>query len=377
MTDFAYVNLTMSYTGNDPNGNMLASTNVQYNTPIIDKPSDFYMCVSRFIIDGFNVPLIIPLLATGEGQTNVNKLAYVFMIAYTDNTGATTYSNPINVIYVPNDSRAIVPIAPTDGILSQDLSSNYYYIYTYGDFLTMWNTALSTALTNLGTKGVTILDVEPPKFYFDPATGINLIADSTKYGKSLGTTLNNGKFSVFFNGEVSTLVNGLPSAYIKNPTGVNNVFLMYDQVMNYYQTPLAGGIVYWLLTMQNVQETSFWTTATSYQILTNIPIVKEYIQGVLGTNQQQSQVSSILTDFSPDTSNDVAYHTKLVYNKNDSLRMIQLSSDTPLYTVSASVFFTDNYGRQFPLYIGPNCLVTIKFEFVRKSVYSNMNSARR
>ena len=356
MTDFAYVNLTMSYTGTDPNGSMLANTNVQYNTPIIDRPSDFYMCVSRFIIDGFNVPLIIPLLATGAGQTDVNKLAYKFMIAYTDETGITTYSDPINVQYVPNDSRAVVPIAPSGGILSQDLSSNYYYIYTYGDFLTMWNTALSTALTNLGTKITLPIDITPPKFYFDPSTGINLIADSEFYNKSLGTTLNNDSFSVFFNGEISTLVNGLPSAYIKNPTDV---------------------IMYWLLTMQNIQETSFWTTSTSYQILTNIPIVKEYIQGVLGTNQQQSQVSSILTDFSPDTSNNVAYHTKLVYNKNDSLRMIQLSSDTPLYTVSASVYFTDNYGRQFPLYIGPNCLVTIKFEFVRKSIYANMNIAIR
>ena len=377
MTDFAYVNLTMSYTGTDPNGSMLANTNVQYNTPIIDRPSDFYMCVSRFIIDGFNVPLIIPLLATGAGQTDVNKLAYKFMIAYTDETGITTYSDPINVQYVPNDSRAVVPIAPSGGILSQDLSSNYYYIYTYGDFLTMWNTALSTALTNLGTKITLPIDITPPKFYFDPSTGINLIADSEFYNKSLGTTLNNDSFSVFFNGEISTLVNGLPSAYIKNPTDVNNVFLMYDQVNNKYQLPLAGGIMYWLLTMQNIQETSFWTTSTSYQILTNIPIVKEYIQGVLGTNQQQSQVSSILTDFSPDTSNNVAYHTKLVYNKNDSLRMIQLSSDTPLYTVSASVYFTDNYGRQFPLYIGPNCLVTIKFEFVRKSIYANMNIAIR
>lgn len=377
MTDFAYVNLTMSYTGTDPNGSMLANTNVQYNTPIIDRPSDFYMCVSRFIIDGFNVPLIIPLLATGAGQTDVNKLAYKFMIAYTDETGITTYSNPINVQYVPNDSRAIVPIAPSGGILSQDLSSNYYYIYTYGDFLTMWNTALSTALTNLGTKITLPIGITPPKFYFDPSTGINLIADQQFYNKSLGTTLNNDSFSVFFNGEISTLVNGLPSAYIKNPTGVNNVFLMYDQVNNIYELPLAGGTIYWLLTMQNVQETSFWTTSTSYQILTNIPIVKEYVQGVLGTNQQQSQVSSILTDFSPDTSNNVAYHTKLVYNKNDSLRMIQLSSDTPLYTVSASVYFTDNYGRQFPLYIGPNCLVTLKFEFVRKSVYANMNNAVR
>jgi hypothetical protein len=376
MTDFAYVNLTMSYTGNDPNGNVLASSNVQYNTPIIDRPSDFYMCVSRFIIDGFNVPLIIPLLATGAGQTDVNKLAYKFMIAYTDNVGVTTYSDAINVQYVPNDNRAILPIAPSGGILSQDLSSNYYYIYTYGDFLTMWNTALDNALINLGTKTTLPIGITAPKFYFQSGTGINLIADSAFYGKSLGTTLDNDKFSVFFNGEISTLVNGLPSAYIKNPTGVNNVFLMYDQVINKFQ-PSLSSIVYWLLTMQNVQETSFWTTATSYQILTNIPIVKEYIQGVLGTNQQQSQVSSILTDFSPDTSNDVAYHTKLVYNKTDSLRMIQLSSDTPLYTVSASVYFTDNYGRQFPLYIGPNCLVTIKFEFVRKSVYANMNSVVR
>ena len=366
MSDFAYVNLTMAYTGSDPNGNMLASTNVQYNTPVISKPSDYYLFVQRFVIDGGEVPLLVPLVQTGNGQTDINKLVYQFAIGYTSPDGE-IISDAINVSYVPSNATSRVPIAPSGGIQSQDLSSNYYYIYTYSEFLTMWNTALEDALVNLGTKGVDISLIKPPVFYFDTSLGVVLKAKTDQYKKTLGVTSDNdvGFFQIYFNSQVSSYVTGLPSAYIPNPSGCNNVFYLYDQINN-----LNVDGSYYLQSMQNIQELSFWTTATNYQILSNIGIVKEYSQGILGSNStQQSQQNAILTDFSPDTSNDVGYHTKLVYNKTDSLRMIELMSDTPIYNVSASVYFVDNFGRSYPLYIGINSIVSIKFGFIKKDVY--------
>ena len=115
---------------------------------------------------GKNLPLFIPVIQTnGAGvppqQANPNLTIYSCAIPYertwaiTDNTGVnvnrtfTIYpvSNP--VIYRPetqNTQYAPVPVAPPTGFARQDLSTRYYWVYTYKHWCDLVNEAFLSAL---------------------------------------------------------------------------------------------------------------------------------------------------------------------------------------------------------------------------------------
>lgn len=368
---FVYVNLNMAYTGANPNGKSLATTSVTNSSPILRKPSDWYGMVSRFSIDTFAIPLIVPRVVLN--QPDFNKLEYHFAIGYNG-----VYSDPINVIFVPSpdpvdgSGNIQYPASPVGN--QQDLSTSYYYVYLYSQFLEMWNTALDTALINLSGKTTLPVGVLPPKFYYDPTSGIVFKAQKANYAKSFDTTsVTSNKLQVYFDGDIVSLINGMTYIYTSN-FGIADC--RYQMVMTDLEVNSDSTNTYWLIKQQNISELSYWSSSTSIQIQTNMPVSPEYTQRALGTQgigQQNSQTISLLTDFIPDRSvNPSSYHTQLVYNKTDSLRLFDMISDSPLFKVDATLTFVDGFGRIFPIYLSNGVNVYLKFEFIRKDVYNGM-----
>jgi hypothetical protein len=114
---------------------------------------------------GKNLPLFIPLLQTNSlefpTQTNPNRTIYNATIAYqrewnyTDTNGVTRTklftitptSSPL--IYIPETQNVLaapVPLAPVTGFNKQDLSTRYYWIYTYKHFVQLVNNTFKTAM---------------------------------------------------------------------------------------------------------------------------------------------------------------------------------------------------------------------------------------
>jgi len=346
-----YANLTL--TSANPNADVYspATGEIAYTSPILNKCNDFICILSRFTIDTFSVPLLVPSLL--KGQTDPNKTSYCFALGYNE-----TFSDPIYVEYITSDFSAPVPSYNGQ---SQNLSSNYYYIYDYATFLAMWNNAMVTALANLNTKvstGVTIA----PVFYFDPSVGVTLKCPVANYGKSFNNIPDADKIQIYFNGMLAPLVQSIRSIFLPNVTNCNYCFILQDSGNNIVDNNYINA-------MENIQQLCYWQSLASVQIQTNMPVVPEFSQGVLNSNQNQTQFNSILTDFQPDLSNPFGYNTSLNFNQVSSLRIINLIGEQPMYNLSCSVFWTDTNNNRYPIYLSYGQSVSIKFEFMKKSLY--------
>jgi len=148
------------------NDDQLIKFQEQRQTPILNKADDYEFSIIKFSLNGpnKNLPLWIPQISIG--QSNINLTAYTLGFKLTITYPAvttnlqTTYTTYVStpMIYVPQDSiysntsngieNGPLPTAP---LTTQDLTSSYYYVYSYDHFVTMLNTTLLTAYNALNT----------------------------------------------------------------------------------------------------------------------------------------------------------------------------------------------------------------------------------
>ena len=367
--NFVYANLLLNYTGQSPNGFTPASGSVVNTSPILSKPRNYFGMIARLSIDNYTVPLVIPRVVLN--QPDINLLVYQFAIGYNG-----TYSDPINVEFITLSS-ARQPSSPVGN--QQDLNSTYYYIYSYQQFLIMWNNALASALANLGTKITLPPTIQAPTFYYDYTSGLVFKAQTEFYEQDFSTTsAPTNKFQVYVDGNLTPYTNGLPIIY---QSTLGTGYCKYSIMMVSDNLNIDPTGDYWLIRQESIAQLCYWPSITTIQLQSNMPIAPEYSQapaGNQGYGQAPSQTISLLTDFVPDRSlNPAVNNLQIVYNKVDSLRLFDLISDSPLFRIDTIVSFVDNYGRIFPMYLSQGQSVSIKFEFIRKDVYSNMSLALR
>jgi hypothetical protein len=144
------------------------------DAPIIKDASQYNFSIIKFTMNGpgRELPLFIPLIQTNgtvtttglqidPNQTIYNlATAYQRVWNYTNNAGAAAtaiitlapQSTPIQYIpEIQNRTLAPVPQVPVTGIAKQDLSTRYYWVYTYTHFATLVNNALYQSYVNLWT----------------------------------------------------------------------------------------------------------------------------------------------------------------------------------------------------------------------------------
>ena len=356
MGDFIFANLIFNYTGNDADGQSIATASLINQSPILEKPNDYYGFISRLVVSGFNTPLLIPQIVTN--QSNPNLTVYNVALYYNG-----IYSDPISVIYVPPSNNLQVPSAVGQ---YQDVSTNYYYIYNYNALCSMFNTAFSTALDNLNGK-ITTGTGTPPMLYYDPTYGIVLKVPVADYGQdTYSPDLPNDTVQIFINSSSAPFFNGQNLSLLKNTTNCNWRILLYPMVAN-----LSSDGSYYISTPQNLQETNNIPSIQKYQVITNMPIVQEYtaVPQSIATPAIPYDQTSILTDLAPDNSNPVSYGTEQIYNQVSSLRLFDITGSKDLYQLSATINWTDQFGRTYPLLLGYGVQASIKFGFIKKSVY--------
>ena len=372
--DFVYVNTLLSYTGKDQDGVTPASTVLNYTTPILNNPLNYYGCISRFNIQCSNIPLIFPLLDTSlitNPSKDVNQLVYQFALGYNG-----VYSDPINIEYIPSIPSLSPPTFPIGGN-NQDTSSVYYYIYSYLYFCQLMNNALASALINLNNKTTTNVSI-PPLFYYNGNNQqLILQAPVSNYTQGINTSPDANNIQIYFNSYLAPFFLGYSYALFPNPTGCNNCFYLFDQV---YNIQTINSVLSFVQPIQGSSELCNWASAIKISILTNMPIAKEYTQvptrpGAVQSTTQ-SQTETLLTDFVLDNTNILQYNTQLVYNKTDSLRMFEFVSSTPMNTIDLTIIWSDSYGNSAPINLSVGQNITLKFEFIRKEVYSSGSSIR-
>ena len=152
----------------------VVNTAIRFNetrdAAIIKDASQYEFSIVRFAMNGVgkNLPLFIPLIQTNgrlfPNQSDPNLTIYYVTTAYqrgwnyTDASGNAQIamvtllprSTPIKYISeTQNTTVAPVPSVPATGIEKQDLSTRYYWVYSYKHWVQLVNNALLTAQNTL------------------------------------------------------------------------------------------------------------------------------------------------------------------------------------------------------------------------------------
>ena len=226
-SDMIYYNATLTATKTSDLQSSSVQTPIRFNesrdAPIIRDASQYYFSIIRFAMNGpgKNLPLFIPLVQTNGNisptQTDPNLTVYYVSLAYqrewnyTTTAGAAATamitllptSTPVRYISeTQNLQVAPVPSSPAAGIEKQDLSTRYYWIYTYKHFVQLVNTAMEVAMAKLYTdfqaawlaqvtpnSGTVspyptlasfLLDQDVPTLYYDEVTNLFEIYGDTR-----------------------------------------------------------------------------------------------------------------------------------------------------------------------------------------------------
>lgn len=149
----------------DINQSLLASPDpqVRFNetrdTALIKDSSQYEFSIIRFTMNGANrdLPLFIPNIQTG--QTDVNRTTYSTAISYQQswntNLGVISFNiapQPTFVAYVPETQNAVLAPTPRPPTVEQDLSTRYYWVYTYQHWLNLVNATLLASHQSLFTQ---------------------------------------------------------------------------------------------------------------------------------------------------------------------------------------------------------------------------------
>lgn len=341
--DHIYVNVAI--VNNDPANVILAQTNSNRTTAIVDNPSDYYMSVVRFTIPLQQVPLF----------TFIDNLYTV-----TISNAGTDYQTTL--LYVPFYTSNIIP-TPT--------SPENRLVYSYQQFLDSINDALRTSFTASGLPGAS------PYMTYDPVTQlISLIAPATFHdtaftdqNQPIKVWFNTPLWSFFsnfqklFNGYTPTAVNtnGKNFNIIIKPTGDNEITIPAS-----FGGPLAG-----LKMTQEFFSLFNWNDFRSLVITTNsIPIRAEIIPSGLIANNGKSGVNAgyrpVLTDFellfekAGDTRGFAQYTPTAEY------RLIDLIGTTPLTNIDLQFWYQNKNLELFPLYISPLQSLDVKILLRKK-----------
>lgn len=344
------------------------------NSPFLDCPSNYFMSVVRFQVQTPTLPVFIPQMLLG--QSDVNKTAYSITLSYT--YLGVVYDFQQYISYINYD---LVEPAPASLSLST-ITSQYYYVYSYQQWVGMINNAFISAHAGLNalvvSAGGTLPSNKPPFCQFDPYSLLMTInSDILGYNQSLASPIriyfNSALYSLYSNFQWTFSASGYNTNLGKNflLTVENNTF------SNVYVVPATPT---WNA-LQSYQEGSTASLLNPVEsiVFTSglLPVVNENVglpslnqAGLSSSNGNNSNISPIITDFQVPLSALNRYLPDIQYTPAGEYRLIDLYGDSPLSRFEVSVFWKDTFGILHPLLLGPGCSASMKVMFRRRDYAS-------
>lgn len=340
------------------------------NSPYLMSPENYFVSVARFSIQTPSLPVWIPQAQIG--QANPNLLIYSFTLKYK------TYEYQQYVNFVPTDLSQPTPAPP---ITFQDLETAYYFVYTYQQAISMFNTALASAVSGLNALVVAGGDVLPstnaPFFEFDPNALLFILdADEAGYANTLANPIqlfcNAPCFTLFSTFQAiyygyANIVNGKNFQFvIKNINGTNELTLPTYTALQMYQEESTSAL--WCPIQSLVFTTALLPVSPE---LIGVPKVFNSDSNLFNTGNN-ANISNILTDFIVPFEPNNTYKPNIVYTPNGEYRLMDLNGASPLSALEMSVFWKDVFGTLHPFYLNSGCSASIKLMFRRKD-FNNVN----
>lgn len=378
-------NIPATYlTSEDPEN---ASYNVTKTESILDKCSDYYCSVIRFAIPLDEVPITICPIVPNQADPDLTPM--ILGIQYGAPGPATFF--PKNVKYA-NQGFSSPPVQN----LPTQVITPYYFMYSYQNLISMFNTALAVAYTNSGVAAL-LPGYLPPYFFLNPDTNLislvvskyftasSPLAPLTFVPRIYMNTITTGfldAFNTIFNGFNNPLGNDL-YFNLSNPTVDKNY---YPGGVNIPATtdPAATlpAVSYYYKFSQEYSVLEYWSSLRKIIISTNsIPINSEYVpginnQGSIDLDQNGVTVSfPILADFVPEIGTSAGSSRSIAYYlPTAQYKLIDLISDNPLQTIDIKIFWQDRDGNLYPLLISILQQASMKIAFFRKTLYKDLGT---
>lgn len=329
------------------------------NQDILAKASDYYMSVVRFSIPGYTIPLRV--MKTALDPLVPNKLAYTVTLRYL------TDDYQVNLVWVPESNLAV----PGDVVSTQPNSFQYYSLYSVKAFVKMVNTAFSTAWSLLNTDHAGVVASEPYIVYNSETQLMSLCAP---------VTYATAPVEIYMNSELFFFFNSFDNVAYENATNGKDYKIdfgyTYEDTATSYNlfnppagNPGAGQPHYRVV--QDYQVMYNWNSVKAIVFTTgSIPIRYEF-QPVFNQDGIQLDTGSlnykpIVTDFVPIVQNGFENRSTIIYNPTAEYRRIDLTSEMSLRKFDMQIFWQDNDLRMYPVYIGPQDLISVKILFERR-----------
>lgn len=362
--DHTYIDV--SVINNDPDGTLERQklTFTESRTiPFVKNPSEYYLSIIRFALQSSSLPIFIPQIMLN--QPDPNKTIYSITLQYKN------FVFQKYIIYEPQDKSAPVPLP---FVVSQDMSSKYYYVYSYQHFIKLINEAFRLAFVGLDalvTAGGDILpSLNIPYIDYDPNSKLaNVIADKAGYDEALANPI-----KIWFNSPLFHLFATLHAEYygISATQGRNYQISIYNTKSN--ELTLSSYTAY--VMYQELTTVALWcpiqsivfqcTTLPVSQTLTSQP--KIYGSDTsLGTNYNSNSSQPVMTDLEIGIDALNQYIPNILYVPASEYRLIDLVGNSPLYSIDITVYWKSKFGQLFEFELNSGCSSDIKIMLRKKS----------
>lgn len=399
--------------------------------PILDRPEDYHLSIVRFSIPGESIPIFVypttPILngqgkPTGQYQVNNNVysvtlsyfngvttlyyqefLAYVSNFTYLASTNLrfyyvysyqqfidminTAFSNAFISLKTANPS---VKSTRAPYLLFNPVTKLISLIYQQtiitDGILIYFNTALSLFFDNYnfsflplnapnGTHARFLLENTLSNTYSE--SPINLVINTTS-GSPIITS--SGNLFTLYNDGATVSALGIPENTIATYNSPSQMTLSQNATAT--ASPNAIFTVSNLfITTQEFNSLFLWNSLKSIVITSSsIPVTNEFLPSIPfndnGISQgsifvaTQNQFRKIVSDFEPQIVEGTDSRSTIQYLPTAEYRRIDLKGKTPLTTFDVQIYWVDQNGLFYPLYLIPfSNSISIKFLFEKKSKY--------
>jgi hypothetical protein len=344
-------------------GGSLAEYKVTKTAPFLDNPSAYYCSVVRFVVPLQLIPLfimpIIPNTYVNPGSPGNSDLStLIFGMIYLGNrTSQRVIYNADNILNAPIQNQPTQVVTP------------YYYVYTYSHMIQMINLQLGSIWISSGLKAA-FPTLNPPSFIYDPVTQLISLIVPFIFVTGVATLYMNAASLQFLEGF------HLSFQGYNRPNGEDFVFIPEDNPNFYYPNPGIPSTPQYYKYTQDYNTLYYWTSLRKLIFSSqNIPITNE----VVPANNDTGTYSSfpIITDFVIGTEQAGQSRSLAVYNPQGQYRLISLSGNSPISAIDIKIFWQDQQGNLYPLFIPQNQQASIKIGFFKKSLYNSTSNTRK
>lgn len=316
---------------------------------VLDDPSKYYCSIIRFSLPLDTIPILKFPVDVDQNNPNVSYLTFGIRTV-----GLIKTTRP--VIYIPTSTlTAPVPTGSAPYFTNQQTVSNYYDLFSIKAFVTMFNNAIQTAVTDSG------IGATAPFYTYDSNTELFSLTVPANF-IATGASLYMNKYSKNFLSSFQFFFDATTEAED----------YLYYHVLTPLPTIGPSGYVFY----QDYISVALWFDLRKIVVTsTTLPINPESVP-TLNPNDGGRQnglvsYSPIITDYiiAFDLTNQI--QTVAIYNPSSQYRLCDLSSRSPLTKINLAFYYFDKFGNQFPIFISPSQSVSLKLGFFKKELYNS------